>query len=66
MKTLDYIAIIVTFTVALILLSTVLGPIITGRALSDEKAQLVSNLISSFIAIIGMYVGAKLRTGNKD
>ena len=61
MNTLDKIALMVTGTVCLILLVIVVSPIFTGRVLSNEKAQMVSGLISSSVAIIGMYVGAKLK-----
>ena len=63
MKTVDIVAITLTFAVALILISTVLGNAITGRELSEEKAQLVGNLVSSCIAIVSMYVGSKMKGG---
>jgi len=62
-QTLDKIALVVTVTVSIILLVIIVSPVFTGRTLSNEKAQMVSGLISSFIAIIGMYVGAKLKSG---
>ena len=62
MKTLDYIALIVTCTVSLILLFIVVSPAITGNTLSDSKAQLVHNLISSYMTLAAMYVGAKLKS----
>jgi multisubunit Na+/H+ antiporter MnhF subunit len=63
MSTIDKIALIVTVTISFILVTIVLGPFITGRVLSDDKAQIIGNLISAFMAIIGMYVGAKLKAG---
>ena len=65
MRTLDYIALMVTGTVSLMLLFIVISPAFTGRVLSDEKAQMVSNLIAGFMTIVGMYVGAKLKGGDK-
>lgn len=47
------------------LLFIVISPAFTGRVLSDEKAQMVSNLIAGFMTIVGMYVGAKLKGGDK-
>ena len=63
MNTLDKIAVMVTATICIILLVIIVSPVFTGRVLSNEKAQMVSGLISSSIAIIGMYVGAKLKSG---
>jgi hypothetical protein len=57
---------IVTLVISAILLTIIIGPLITGRVLSDAKAQIVGNLISAFMTIIGMYVGAKLKSGGKD
>ena len=65
MKTLDYIALIVTSSISFMLLFIVISPVLTGRILSESKAQLVSSLIAGFMTIVGMYVGAKLKGGGE-
>lgn len=65
MKTLDYIALIVTSSISFMLLFIVISPVLTGRVLSENKAQLVSSLIAGFMTIVGMYIGAKLKGGDK-
>jgi hypothetical protein len=61
LKPLDKIALIIAATAAIILVMISLGPMVTGVPLTDAKAQIVGNLISSFIAILSMYVGAQLK-----
>lgn len=63
MRTIDKIALIITATTAAILLMITIGPLVTGKPLSEEKAGIVGNLISSFIAILSMYVGSQMKVG---
>ncbi len=64
MKTIDVIALIVTATTALILLVAVVSPLITGVPLSDGKASMVAGLVTSFMAILSIYVGAAMKSTN--
>ncbi len=67
MKPIDKIALIITATTAAILLLITVGPLVTGKVLSEDKAHIVGNLISSFIAILSMYVGAQMKAaGDTD
>ena len=66
MKPLDKIALIITVTTAAILLLTVVSPLLTGRAITDTKARMIAGLISSFVAILSMYVGAQLKARSED
>ena len=61
MKTVDIIALIATVTVSVILLATVLGTALKGEPLSDAKAEIVGRLVASFMAIISLYVGSKIK-----
>lgn len=60
-NSLDRIALIITITVAIILLTVTISPMITGRPLTQEKAELLAELVGAFIVILGMFVGARLK-----
>ena len=66
MYPIDKIALIITVTTAVILLSVTLSPMVTGRPISEDKARIVGNLVSSFIAILSMYVGSRLKPRGED
>ena len=63
MKPLNYIMLILTFIIMVIMISIVISPfIIDNYSMSEGKAKMFANLISSIIAIISMYVGSKLNS----
>ena len=66
LKPVDIIAIIATLSVSFILVATVVGTIVRGEPLTDEKAKIVGTLVSSFIAIVSMYVGSRIKGGSDD
>ena len=64
MKTVDWIAIIITGTIALVIIIIVLGSVITGNKMSPDGIKILGDLLIALVAIISMYVGSKIR--NKD
>ena len=61
----DYVVLILTTIISLVLVITMIKPFVTGIAITDANAKLVAGLIASIISIISMYVGAKIQQ-NKD
>ena len=64
MKPVDWIAIIITGTIALVIIIIVLGSVITGNKMSPDGIKILGDLLIALVAIISMYVGSKIR--NKD
>jgi hypothetical protein len=60
MKPVDKIVFLVAATISAMFVVIMITPLVTDRPLSSDKAQIVGNLISSLIAILSLYVGAKL------
>ena len=65
MKPVDYVILILTVPVAVLILVATISPLFTGRAISDSKAQLLGGIVESVIAIVLVYVGFKLRSANE-
>jgi len=49
----------ITATVCLILILVAMNPLITGKSLSDSKAEMMVGLVITLIAIISMYIGRR-------
>jgi len=59
MKPVDKIIIMITATVCLILILAAINPLITGKSLSDSKAEIMAGIVISLVAIISMYIGRR-------
>ncbi len=59
----DRTVLILTVTIAIVVVTATMSPLITGQPLSDAKADMLSNLVSSLIAIVSFSLG---RNYNKD
>jgi hypothetical protein len=66
MKPIDAIALIIASTTAVILVLAVASPLLTGVPMSEDKARIVAGLISSFLAILSMYAGSRMKPGDGD
>jgi len=55
----ETIMIMITATVCLILILVALNPWITGKSLSDAKAEMMVGILIALIAIISMYIGRR-------
>jgi len=55
----EKIILMITGTVCLILILSSVGPLITGRALTETKAKMLVGVIGSLVAIISMYIGRR-------
>lgn len=64
-KPVDFVIGIFAITVAIILLSVILDSMITETTLTEEGAERYTALLGSLVAIISMYVGAKIQE-NRD
>jgi len=60
MEPVDKVVIILTATIALILLTVIIGATIRGQPLSETGAKIIGNMSLAMIAIISLYVGSKL------
>ena len=65
MKSVDIIVLILTICVCMVVIGPAINTAITGESISADKAKIMSGLIVSIIAIISIYVGAKLRGGDE-
>ena len=65
MKPVDVIALILASTIAFILVVVILSPLITGNQFSIEKAHIVEKLIMALMAMLALYIGAKLNGKEK-
>lgn len=61
MKPIDAIALIITLTVSTILVVATLSPLFTGTPLSEARARLVVGVLTTFLAILGTYVGSRMK-----
>lgn len=62
----DLIAIIIAIAISIILVAVVLIPLVLDYELSDKKAEIIGGLITSFIAILSIYIGSKIRKNGKN
>jgi len=60
MKPVDLIALILTSTLAVILISIVLTSLITGEKMSEPGLDIMGKLIMALVALISLYLGSKL------
>ena len=60
MEPVDKIVIILTATIALILLVVIIGATIRGEPLTETGSKIIGNMSLAMIAIISLYVGSKL------
>ena len=60
MKPVDKVVLILTRTIAIILITVILGATIRGEPLSETGSKIIGNMSLALIAIISLYVGSKL------
>lgn len=65
MKTVDIVILILTASISVFLLVSIFSPLATGNTFSNEKAEMISRIITSVIAIISVYVGTKIKDNTK-
>ena len=64
-KAVDFIIAIFAITVSLVILSVLANVVVSQKGLSGERAENFNALLGSLVAIISMYVGAKIQE-NRD
>ena len=57
----DIIALILVLTVAITLVASVARPTITGDKISPDSAVIIGRLLSAMLALIGVYLGNKMK-----
>jgi hypothetical protein len=53
----DRIVLMITATICIVVVTATIGPLITGTPATQEKADLLANLVSSLIAIVSFSLG---------
>ena len=61
----DIVMLVLSSTVAIVLISIFIETAFRNEPMSENNAELVAGLIASIISIISMYIGAKIQK-NKD
>ena len=64
MKPVDIIVLVIVICVCFVVLVPGINSMVSQTQLSEEKAALISGLVTSMIAIVSIYVGSKLRGGD--
>lgn len=62
----DVIAVIIAGTLGLSFVITTAVPIILGVPISDARSRSLGTLASSFVAVLAVYVGAKVKWPGDD
>ena len=60
----DIIVLILTATIAIVLIAVVLKSAITGDKISPENAEIVGKLLYAIVALIGVYLGNNMKKQN--
>jgi hypothetical protein len=60
-KPVDIVVLIIVVCVCVVVVGPMFAFITTGERGSDEGSKLIAGLVASMIAIVSIYVGAKLR-----
>jgi hypothetical protein len=61
LKPVDYVVFAIALCVCAVIITPMLAYIVTGTENTDEGGKLIAGLVASMIAIISIYVGARLR-----
>ena len=62
----DYMVFIITSVLSISLILTVIKPLFTQNLMNPTSVELLAGVVSSLIAIVSMYVGAKINRKNTD
>lgn len=62
----DYIVTFLTLVIGTMLLLTSAKGVISGTEMSDQKTEMLIGLIGSLVAIISIYIGAKIQSNRSD
>ena len=65
-KPVDVIVLILAVMVGISLFATVIIPVMLGEPISDTRAKILSSIAGSVVAVISVYVGARIREGRKN
>lgn len=60
-KPVDVIVLVLGSLAGLSLLITVIVPVILGEPISDSRAEMLSSVAMSIIAVVSVYVGARIK-----
>ena len=62
----DYIVMFLTLVIGTMLLLTSAKGVISRTEMSDQKTEMLIGLIGSLVAIISIYIGAKIQSNRSD
>ncbi len=65
MKPVDIVVVSLTVAVCSILTGVIINAVLTGKQMSPEAGEIIGGLVGSIIAIISLYVGAKINGKNE-
>ncbi len=57
----DIIVLILTGTIAIILISAIMGATISGKQITEWGAEILGDLSMALVAIISMYIGNRMK-----
>ena len=60
MKPVDLVILILTSTIAIILVSIVFVSLVTGEKMSEQGVKIIGDIMIALVALIGLYLGSKL------
>ena len=60
MEPVDQVILILTFTIAVLLVTVIIGATIRGETLTPTGSKIIGNMTMAMIAIISLYVGSKI------
>ncbi len=61
LNTPDYIALIITSTICLVILIIMIGVTIRGEPISEEGLDIIGRVLFALVAIVSLYIGASLK-----
>lgn len=56
----DFVTGLIAVTVCAVVLLCTLGPVITGRPLTQENAEMLQMMVLTLIALVSVYIGKRL------
>ena len=65
MKPVDVIVLVICVLVVTTICSPIIASIVNARVVPEQSRELLADLLTSLVAIVSMYVGAKLNTKDK-
>ena len=62
----EVVAVIIAAGLVAVFLITAIAPMILGQPFSDTRSKTIGNLANAFVAVLAVYVGAKVRSSGRD